>query len=181
MSASITLLCEDQRTDIFVRRFLRHRFDPRDIYTLPLPTKGSGEQWVREQYPKQLRDIRGRQRKVLLVVTDADANTTTVRRSLLERQCDTEGISRTHTRDPVIVAIPRRNIETWLWHLQSHQPVDETYDYKPRFRSLQTASLRGLADELFRMCHREQRLLVTAPSSLQQACLEYPKLTRLLR
>lgn len=75
MSASIILLCEDQRTDIFVRRFLKHRnFDLRDIYTIPLPTKGSGEQWVREQYPKQLRHIRGK-RKVLLVVTDADANT----------------------------------------------------------------------------------------------------------
>ena len=77
MSASIILLCEDSRTNTFVRRFLRRRnFDTRDIHTLPLPTKGSGEQWVREQYPKQLRDIRGRQRKVLLVVTDADANTT---------------------------------------------------------------------------------------------------------
>ena len=136
---------------------------------------------MREQFPKQLRDTRGRQRRVLLVVTDADVNTTAVRRTLLERQCDTEGVSRTQTTDPVIVAIPRRNIETWLWHLQSHETVDETYDYKPRFRGLETASLRGLADELFRMCHREQRLLVTAPSSLQQACLEYPKLTLILR
>ena len=99
----------------------------------------------------------------------------------MKRQCDTEKISRTQTNDPVIVAIPRRNIETWLWHLQSHQAVDETYDYKPRFRGLQTANPRGLADELFRMCHREQRLPVTAPSSLLQACLEYPKLTRILR
>ena len=71
--------------------------------------------------------------------------------------------------------IPRRNIETWLWQLQSHQTVDETYDYKPRFRGLEIASLRGLADELIRMCHCEQRLVETAPSSLQQACLEYPK------
>ncbi len=71
---SIVLLCEDSQTNSFVRRFLRRRgFDHRDITTLPLPGgSGSGEQWVRERYPDQLRAIRGKQAAYLIVVTDAD-------------------------------------------------------------------------------------------------------------
>ena len=39
MSASIILLCEDGRTDTFVRRFLKHRnFGTRDIHTVPRST-----------------------------------------------------------------------------------------------------------------------------------------------
>lgn len=49
----IVLLCEDQRTNSFVRNFLKHRNfkKGRDITTL-VASSGSGEQWVRKQYPK---------------------------------------------------------------------------------------------------------------------------------
>jgi hypothetical protein len=183
MSARVILLCEDARTDTFVRRFLWSRnLRGRDIHTVPIPTgDGSGEQRVREQYPKELQDIRDREGRVLLVVTDADVNTTAVRRSQLDRQCDTKKISRTTSKDRVIVAIPRRNIETWLWHLETGDAVDETRDYKPRFRAPDAREIHNLADELFRMCHRMQRLLPTAPPSLSEACREYPNLTRFLR
>ena len=52
---NITLLCEDLQTEVFVRRFLKHRnFRSRDIRTLPLPGgRQSGEQWVRERYPTE--------------------------------------------------------------------------------------------------------------------------------
>lgn len=182
MSASIILLCEDDRTNRFVRRFLKHRnFDTHDIFTVPLPMRGSGEQWVREQFPNQLQGIRGKKRTVLLVVTDADVGTTVNRRDLLDRQCETEEVRTRQPKDSVIFAVPRRNIETWLWHLKTGEAVDETYDYKGRFRNLNASALHGLADELFRMCHRAQRLLPTAPSSLQAACREYQKLKHFLR
>ncbi|MCY4484162.1 MAG: hypothetical protein OXC12_14935 [Spirochaetaceae bacterium] len=182
MSASIILLCEDQRTDQFVRRFLKHRnFRTHDIHTVPLPAKGSGEQWVREQYPEELQWVRRKKQTVLLVVTDADMNTTANRRSRLDRQCDTEEVRKRQPRDLVIIAIPRRNIETWLWHLKTGEVVNEVHDYKPRFRKLNTAGLHELADSLYRMCDREQSLLPTAPPSLKEACLEYATLTRFLR
>lgn len=43
---SVILLCEDMQTDVFVRRFLKHRnFRGRDVRTLPLPHGSrSGEQ-----------------------------------------------------------------------------------------------------------------------------------------
>lgn len=95
MSAGIILLCEDQRTNTFVRRFLRHRFRNHDIETLPLPTEGSagsGEQWVRQQFPKELEAIWNRKRAVLVVVTDEDTDATRSRRTSLNRECTRVGI-----------------------------------------------------------------------------------------
>ena len=83
MSARIVLLCEDQDTNRFVRRFLSHRnFKARDIHTVALPDgRQSGEQWVRTRYPAELKAIRGRQNAFLLAVVDADNQTSEARRS----------------------------------------------------------------------------------------------------
>jgi len=74
---TIVLLCEDKQTDSFVRRFLKHRnFKYRDIRTVSLSAgSGSGEQRVREQYPRQLKAIRQRKQAYLIVVIDADTHT----------------------------------------------------------------------------------------------------------
>ena len=86
----VTLLCEDSQTDAFVRRFLKHRkFRSRDIRALPLPGGSqAGEQWVRKCYPSELRAIRGAQDAYLIVITDADSNSTEIRRAQLEAECD---------------------------------------------------------------------------------------------
>ena len=107
---NITLLCEDSQTDAFVRRFLRRRnFRGRDIRTLPLPAGNqSGEQWVRERYPTELKAIRTRQRAYLLVVTDADVLSTETRRAQLEAACDEKQIPPRDDDDPVLVIVPRR-------------------------------------------------------------------------
>ena len=83
---SITLLCEDSQTNAFVRQFLKHRnFGRRDIHTRQLPSGSqSGEQWVRERYPDELQAIRGRQNAYLIVVIDADRNSTADRRAQLD-------------------------------------------------------------------------------------------------
>lgn len=180
MSVRIRLLCEDRQTDSFVRRFLRHRnFRSWDIETIPLPGKKKpGEQWVRESYPEQLTIIRGRQRTALLVVIDADANTTRYRRTQLEQECREQGVPPNSPSDPVILVVPRRNIETWFYFLQHKTPVDETMRYPKLGRE---SDCRQLADELHRICHERQRLPAYTPESLKEACLEYPKLTQFLR
>jgi hypothetical protein len=173
---SITLLCEDSQTDAFVRRFLKYRnFRSRDIRTLPLPSgRQSGEQWVRERYPMELRAIRRRQRAYLIVVTDADTHSTAVRRGQLDAACDEKGTPRRDDRDPVLVIVPRRNIETWLAYLGG-----ATVDEDTRYRKLKPESACVTqAEALFRMCHEEQRLNEDAPPSLREACEEYPKLRR---
>ena len=104
----ITLLCEDSQTDSFVRRFLRHRrIRDREIRTLPLPHgAGSGEQWVRQRYPLELRVIRAAQNTYLIVVTDADIGSTQARRAQLEAECGREGIPQRREDDWVLVIVP---------------------------------------------------------------------------
>ena len=174
---SITFLCEDSQTDAFVRRFLRRRnFGSRDIHTRELPSGSqSGEQWVRERYPDELQAIRGRQNAYLIVVTDADKNSTADRRAQLDAACDEKQVPRRDDRDRVLVIVPRRNIETWLHYLGSGTAVDETTRY-PRLRRERDCVTH--ANNLYRMCHEEQRLDDGAPPSLQEACEEYPKLQR---
>lgn len=173
---SITLLCEDLQTDVFVRRFLKHRnFRGRDIRTLPLPGgRQSGEQWVRERYPTELRAIRRKQDVYLIVVTDADTHSTAVRRAQLDAACDEKETPRRDDNDPVLVIVPRRNIETWLAFLGG-TTVDEDTKYRKLKRE---GDCVAQADALFRMCHEVQRLDEGAPPSLREACEEYPKLRR---
>ena len=174
---SITLLCEDSQTDAFVRRFLRRRnFGSRDIHTRELPDGSqSGEQWVRERYPNELKAIRGRQNTYLIVVTDADTHTTADRRAQLDAACDEKQVPRRGDRDPVLVVVPRRNIETWLHYLGGGSPVDETTTY-PRLKPERLCVAH--ANKLYRMCHEAKRLDEGAPPSLREACEEYPRLRR---
>ena len=176
MSVSIVLLCEDAQTDSFVRRFLsQRRFHGREIKTIISPPgRQSGEQWIRSRYPEELKAIRAKQQAFLLVVVDADTQTTGYRRSQLDLACDEKGVARKTRVDPVVIAVPRRNIETWFAYLNG-QMVDETTTY-PRLRRRKDCRL--LARELYRMCHEEQRLTEPAPPSLMEACREYQRLRR---
>ncbi len=172
----IILLCEDKQTNSFVRNFLKHRnFKGRDITTLPLPARsGSGEQWVRKQYPKQLEAIRNRRNAYLIVVIDADTGTLDNRHKELAKACREQDIPpRDHKEDPnVLHIIPRRNIETWLAYLDNNN-VDESTVY-PKLNKESDCKIH--AENLYNMCHRTQRLREPAPPSLQKACIEYRKL-----
>lgn len=176
MSTRIVLLCEDQQTDSFVRRFLYQRnFKHHDIFTLPLPNgRQSAEQWVRTRFPKELETIRGRQGAFLIVIIDADAFTTDQRRDQLNRECREQEVTERSPEDPVIIAVPRRNIETWFAYLAG-EAVDETRRYPPLSRP---RYCRRHARELYRMCHEDQQLRRPVPPSLAEACGEYRRLTR---
>lgn len=174
----IVLLCEDRTTDQFIRRFLRHRnFNPRDITTLPFPHgSGSGEAWVREQFPKELKAIRTQQNAYLIVALDADNGSVQRRRQQLNKVCREKKVPIRTSSDPVICAIPNRNIETWMAYLDG-QAVDETTDYKgwPKDADKQA---KAAADQLHTMCHEQQKLRNPAPPSLKAACKEYQILKR---
>ena len=174
MSVRIVLLCEDAATDTFVRRFLRRRqFKARDIRTLPIPHGSqSGEQWVRQKYPSELKAIRSRQNAFLIVVIDADTHTTQARRSQLDNECKTQQVPARKLADPVLIIVPRRNIETWFAYLNGCL-VDEKKTYPRRTPTDQ----RFFADKLYRMCHEDQKLRPPVPPSLDESCQEYRKLT----
>ena len=176
MTVRIVLLCEDSQTESFVRRFLWQReFRSRDIQTIPLPHgKQSGEQWVRTRFPKELKAIRGRQQAYLVVVIDADTRTSGNTLAWLDTECRNQNVNLRSSDDPVVIAVPKRNIETWFEFLKTEQSVDEEQTY-PRLAHI--GDCRPLADKLFHMC-KKQRLPIAAPRSLVAACSEYGKLRR---
>lgn len=176
MSIKVTLLCEDKQTESFARRFLFHRgFDHRDILALPLPHgKQSGEQWVRCQYPRQLKAIRSRRGVLLVVIADADSLTVKARKDELNQECKKQEVQVRTSKDPVIMAIPRRNIETWFAYLDGTE-VDEKTTY-PRLNRI--GDCHKHAKVLYQMCHERQELAEPAPPALREACEEYRKLKR---
>ena len=177
----MVLLCEDLQTDMFLRRFLRCRFGRgfrRRIHSVPFAAgSGSGEQRVREQFPDQLQLVRDRRGVVLIAVTDADTESAEARRTQLQQQCAGRGITAVRDSDPVLVVVPRRSIETWFHYLSGHE-FDETTRYRHLRRE---ADCEPLADRLYDMCHKQQKLAEPAPASLVEACQEYPRLTGLLQ
>ena len=169
----IVLLCEDKLTDTFIRKFLSYRkFKHRHIRTVSIPKAGSGEQWVRENFPDQLKFIRQRQKAILIVVTDADNLSVDKRKSKLQEKCIDKRIPQLKKEDGVVQIIPRRNIETWLKYLSTDADVDESKDYK---QDMQARNCRPLAKALYEMCHVKQKLRQPAPPSLNNACEEYKK------
>ena len=173
MSVRIVLLCEDSTTDRFVRRFLGKRnFTKRDIQTFPFAS-GAAENWVRKKYPKELKAIRSRQNAFLIVVIDADKHTTQFRRSQLDDECTIQQVDPRTKEEPVIILVPRRNIETWFAYLDG-ESVDEIKRYPRRT----PAEHRCFANKLYRMCHEIQELRSPVPPSLSESCEEYRKLRR---
>ena len=80
-------------------------------------------------------------------------------------------VSARKPEDPVIIIVPRRNIETWFAYLDG-ESVDETVDYS----DWKSKDPRPFAAELYRMCHEDQKLRPPVPPSLAESCQEYRKL-----
>jgi hypothetical protein len=170
-SASIVILCEDMQHYNFVRRFLiLNGWDSRRI-RVNISSGGSAEQFVREQFPIELRAYRSRktyQKSMLFVVTDADTGGVVDRISEFKSICETNGIEFRAANEKVIFVIPKRNIETWLRYLDAGA-FDEQTDYSNMVHGNDCIRLVKALDE---MC-RTHNLLPSPPPSLVTACEEY--------
>ena len=136
--AHIVLLCEDKQQDVLVRRVIK-KLRPKDhVRTVPMPCgRGSGEQFVRNQFPRELKAQRTKAvASVLVVVVDGDAVGIEGRHQQLNEACKAADVATRTDGDRVAIAVPARNIETWLCYLGG-QDVTETEVYPPR--SLETA------------------------------------------
>lgn len=127
---------------------------------------------MRERYPHELKAVRAKRGTLLLVVVDADNLTTNQRLAQLEDQCGKEGVPGRVPQDPVVVIVPRRNIETWFAYLDGSD-VDEIQQYS---KLAKVRDCERHAKELYKMCHERQSLRDPAPSSLREACDEYNRL-----
>ncbi|MGH9481924.1 MAG: hypothetical protein ACRD1L_07495 [Terriglobales bacterium] len=137
---SAIVLVEDQEQQNLIRRFLEARGQGWARYA-PLPNgQGSGEQYVRQQFPRELENLRARMPRaqtILIVMTDADRLTTAQRRSQLAGALPGE---------PVVILIPKRHVETWLGALNGHA-VNEDDDYHGQFSS--TREINAAARALY--------------------------------
>jgi hypothetical protein len=127
----IVLLCEDSQHEAFVRRFLRGMgWNTREL-RVEKSSSGSGEQWVRERFPDELRIYRKRRPKAasaLIAMIDADGKGVQDRLSEFEKSCNSRQVEFRRDDEAVAIAVPKRNIETWIHYLRGH-PVNEEDEY----------------------------------------------------
>jgi hypothetical protein len=147
-------------------------WNARELRVMKSPAaKGSAEQWVRQEFVSELKAYRQRRQRAasaMVVMIDADMRSIQDRINELDAECTTASIPFRADDEAVAIAVPRRNIETWINYL-NEQPVDELSEY-PR---LGRASDCGPAvARLVRLC-RSTGLKTDAPPALAAACREY--------
>ena len=133
--ANKIILVEDVMQQNLVRRYLERCGHTPPFRLVALPARGpggSGEKYVRDQYPLQVQACRsslGRRATALLVViVDADMETTQRRATQLGNALQGAGMHARGKDEPIVVLIPKRHVETWIRALLGNQ-VDEVTDY----------------------------------------------------
>lgn len=129
--SEVIVLGEDRRHQNFARRFLeRLGFKAHHIFLRPVRAGGgSGEQWVRENYRKEVTQCRQRQARAstaLVVMLDADTGMVEARSAQLSAAL---GPQRREDGELIAHLISKRNVETWVLCLSGHA-VDEEANYK---------------------------------------------------
>lgn len=137
--ANKIVLAEDAEQQNLVRRYLRRCGHGNSVRFLPLAAKGpggSGERYVRLQYPRQVQACRsslGRQASALLIViVDADMETTQHRATQLSDALRAANMDGRDDDEPIVVLIPKRHVETWIHALLGNQVDEETNYKKPK-------------------------------------------------
>jgi hypothetical protein len=133
--------------------------------------RGSGEQFVRQRFVKELAYYRARKHRVeqaLIVLIDADGRDVAARIEQVESACIEAGGQRRQRDERVAIFVPARNIETWLAYLEG-QTVNETDTY-PKLKRERDCKVH--ADRLYDMCQRGA-LRKPSPPSLEAACEEF--------
>lgn len=178
MSVEYVILCEDLQTEVFIRNFLIKRGVNKRAFTpLVCPSgKQSGEQWVRERFPNELKAIRVKNGVYLIACIDADTSSIEDRKNQLNRACTEAGVPIRSAEDRAMIAVPKRNIETWFEYLRGNT-VDEESD-SPYRKYKSESECKPDAATLHDMCFRKQKLREPAPASLVDACEEYKTLSK---
>ncbi|MBD1932052.1 MULTISPECIES: hypothetical protein [Cyanophyceae] len=176
----IVILCEDRQQEVFARYFLKKRgFAGRFRAEICPPGSQSGEQYVRTQYPAEVKAYRQNKNRVsigLVVLIDADTDTSQERLNQLAHALSEDSQENRQPDEAIAVFVPKRNIETWIHYLQE-EPVNEEDTYSKFLKN--EASCKPYVEKLADQC-RSQNLPEDAPESLQAACGELQRLLPLL-
>lgn len=174
----LVLLCEDSQHEAFARRFLEGMgWNTRELRVEKSPSAGgAAEQWVRNRFPVELKIFRERNHRAasgLVAIIDADTREVYERINELESVCRSTETPFRQTNEAVAVAVPRRNIETWIHYLNGTE-VNENDDYPKLERE---RGCRPAVAKLISLC-RSTGLPADAPPSLGEACKEYQERIR---
>jgi hypothetical protein len=132
--ANVLVLAEDDEQVNLVRRYFGRlgKQNPRVFAPADGGRSGSGEAFVRANFAARVRDIQaslGRKTGAyLIVVVDADTETTKHRRDQLFDALESANVAPIMSDEPIALMIPKRNIETWIRALCGC-PVNEMTDY----------------------------------------------------
>jgi hypothetical protein len=177
--ANKIILAEDAEQQNLVRRYLERCGHAAPFRLLP-PTKGpdgSGEKYVRAQYSKEVHACRsalGRRASALLVViVDADTETTRWRAAQLSDALRAAGMDERLEDEPIVVLIPKRHVETWIRALLGNQ-VDEATDYTRPTPSAK--DIKEAAAKLHEWTRRGTNPGPTSPASLTASLPEWRKI-----
>jgi hypothetical protein len=118
--ANKIVLAEDAEQQNLVRRYLEkcghNTRECRFVSPAAKGPGGSGEKYVRDQYPRQVQACRSslgrRASTLLIVIVDADTETTERRALQLSRALIAAGVEHRGADEPVVVLIPKRHVET---------------------------------------------------------------------
>ncbi len=128
----LVIVCEDLQQEVFARHFfLKRGFNRRTIRSKIHPKgKGSREQGVCRQYPKEVRTYRRKKHHLainLAVVIDADPRFTVQQRlHQLDEVLETDGQETRQADEQIGIFVPKRNIETWIHYLMGETVDEET-------------------------------------------------------
>lgn len=167
----VVVLCEDDQHERFLLHLLKARGSGSPVRFRKSPAgKGSAEQWVREQYPTEVRAHRAKASYLsvaLLTITDADALSVQQRKQSLEKELAQTGQQPRTNTEKIIVLVPKRSIETWIHHLNGNV-VDEETGYGNK----SPEECKLAAQALLQHCRRQ----ACCPPSVTDGCGELARL-----
>jgi hypothetical protein len=178
--AQVIILIEDKQQRSFVSRLLQELGYPiHKLDSLPVPAgEGSGEAYVREQYPIQVKELRRRaqyQNVALVVAIDGDGRTVAERQQQLADQLAAANLPSRGAVEKIVHLVPCRNIETWIEYLGDiTKAVDEERSY-PKLKGRERECKKAVA-EMAHLCKSNQPLPENCPASLAVAIAELKRL-----
>jgi len=164
--SQVIILCEDRQHEVFIRHYLkkRHHITERQIRVIVCPAgRGAGEQFVRREYPIQVKLLRQKAHlsKALVIMIDADKLSVKERLNQL--------VPLPQDNDKIVRLVPKRNIETWIHYLNNNDSSINEIDVYPKFEK-ESACKPGI-EKLVQFCING--LPNNYLPSLEIACIEW--------
>lgn len=178
--AQTIILAEDANHQKLVRSYLKRMrgkvYSDRTVRFQISPSgRGSAEQYVRENYPKEVREFRRRRARgacFLVVMVDADKEETSFRQQQLTQSLKNSNLSPRQESEPIVVLIPKRHVETWIRALLGNQ-VDEDTDYKRKLPAPSSTEIRLSAEKLYEVTRPNAEVPGIFPPSLKASIPEW--------